>query len=91
MKNARQIIVLTKTTVAQDEDALSYYRMRGLYSLSVVFAAAIANLFYFGIISLSRAAVIWVDTTTVIHTTDYHHRVSVKEFILCLGISLLNI
>ena len=28
---------LTKTTAAQTEDALSYYRVRGLYFLAVVF------------------------------------------------------
>ena len=41
------IILLTKTTAAQSEDALSYYRMRGLYFLAVVFAATIVfNGFY---------------------------------------------
>ena len=31
-------ILLTKTTAAQKEDALSYYKVRGLYFLAVVFA-----------------------------------------------------
>ena len=31
------IILLTKTTAAQNEDALSYYTVRGLYFLVVVF------------------------------------------------------
>ena len=33
--------LLTKTTAAQNEDALSYYRVRGLYFQAVVFVAAI--------------------------------------------------
>ena len=32
---------LTKTTAAQNEDALSYHRVRGLYFLTVIFAATI--------------------------------------------------
>ena len=31
-------ILLTKTTAAQNEVALSYHRVRGLYFLAVVFA-----------------------------------------------------
>ena len=34
-------ILLTKTTAAGNEDALSYLRVRGLYFLAVVFAATI--------------------------------------------------
>ena len=34
-------IHLTKTTAAQTEDALSYYRVRGLYFLAVVFVTTI--------------------------------------------------
>ena len=34
-------ILLTKTTAAQTEDALSYYTVRGLYFLAVVFVATI--------------------------------------------------
>ena len=34
-------ILLTKTTAAQTEDAHSYYRVRGLYFLAVVFVATI--------------------------------------------------
>ena len=34
-------ILLTKATAAQNEVALSYHGMRGLYFLAVVFAAAI--------------------------------------------------
>ena len=33
------VILLTKTTAAQNEDALSYYRVRGLYFQAVVFVA----------------------------------------------------
>ena len=32
---------LTKTTAAQNEDAPSYHRVRGLYFLTVIFAATI--------------------------------------------------
>ena len=32
-------ILLTKTTAAQNDVALSYHRLRGLYFLAVVFAA----------------------------------------------------
>ena len=39
-------ILLTKTTAAQSEDALSYYRVRGLYSLAVVFVRSIHILHY---------------------------------------------
>ena len=35
------IILLTETTAAHDEVALSYYRVRGLYFLAAVFAATI--------------------------------------------------
>ena len=34
-------ILLTKTTAAQNEVALSYYRVRGLYFLAVAFAATL--------------------------------------------------
>ena len=34
-------ILLTETPVAQTEDALSYYRVRGVYFLAVVFVATI--------------------------------------------------
>ena len=34
-------ILLTKTTAAQNEDALSYHSVRGLYFLAVVFVATI--------------------------------------------------
>ena len=34
-------ILLTKTTAAQNEDALSYHRVRGLYFQAVVFVATI--------------------------------------------------
>ena len=34
-------IFLTKTIAAQNEDALSYVRVRGLYYLAVVFVATI--------------------------------------------------
>ena len=34
-------ILLTKTTAAQNEDALNYYRVRGLYFLAVVFVRSI--------------------------------------------------
>ena len=35
------IIVFTKTTAAQNEDALSYHRVRGLNFLAIVFVATI--------------------------------------------------
>ena len=34
-------ILLTKTIAVRTEDALSYYRVRGLYSRAVVFVATI--------------------------------------------------
>ena len=34
-------ILLTKITVVQNEAALSYHRVRGLYFLAVVFAATV--------------------------------------------------
>ena len=37
----RAYILLTKTTAAQNEVALSYHRERGLYFLAVVFVATI--------------------------------------------------
>ena len=37
-------ILLTKATAAQNEDALSYLRVRGLYYLAVVFVATILHL-----------------------------------------------
>ena len=37
------IILLTKITAAQNEGALSYHRVRGLYFMAVVFAATIYN------------------------------------------------
>ena len=40
------IILLTKTTAAQNEGALSYRRVRGLYFLAVVFAVTKLELLY---------------------------------------------
>ena len=40
------IILLTKTTAAQNEVALSYHRVRGLYFMAVVFAATIVPLVF---------------------------------------------
>ena len=37
-------MLLTKTTAAQNEDALSNYRVRGLYFLAVVFVKSIYTL-----------------------------------------------
>ena len=37
------IILLTKTTAAQSNDALSYYTVRGLYFLAVVFVRSICK------------------------------------------------
>ena len=34
-------ILLTKTTTTQNEDALNYYRVRGLYFLAVIFVRSI--------------------------------------------------
>ena len=42
--NANDYILPTRTTVVLNEVALSYYKMRGLYFLAVVFAATIASL-----------------------------------------------
>ena len=39
--NNYNTILLTKTTAAQNEDALSYHRVRGLYCQAVVFVATI--------------------------------------------------
>ena len=38
-----RIILLTKTTAAQNDFALSYHRVRGLYSLAVDFVATIGK------------------------------------------------
>ena len=42
-RNTPVDIPLTKTTATQNEDALSYYRVRGLYFLAIVFEATINN------------------------------------------------
>ena len=42
--NIHSTILLTKTTAAQNEDALSNYRVRGLYFLAVVFVRSIYTL-----------------------------------------------
>ena len=34
-------ILLTKTTAVQNEDALSFHKLRGLYFLAVIFATSI--------------------------------------------------
>ena len=39
-------ICLTKTTAGQNEDALSYYRVRGLYFMAVVYVGSIRVLGY---------------------------------------------
>ena len=39
-------ILLTKTTAAQNEDALSNYRVRGLHFLAVVFVRSICVILY---------------------------------------------
>ena len=36
-----ETIIITKTTAAQNEDALNYHRVRELYFLAVVFTAII--------------------------------------------------
>ena len=41
--NSYLYILLTKITAAQNEVALSYHRVRGLYFLAVVFSATIAQ------------------------------------------------
>ena len=46
-------ILLTKTTAARNEIALSYHKVRGLYFLAVVFAATIVNTTFDVIINLS--------------------------------------
>ena len=45
-------IPLTKTTAAQNEVAISYHRVRGLYFLAVVFVATIIILKSDGVYSL---------------------------------------
>ena len=35
-------IILTKTTTVQNDDSLTYHRMRGLYFLAIVFVRSIA-------------------------------------------------
>ena len=37
-------ILVTKTTAAQNEVALSYHKVRGLYFLAIVFVSSIVNL-----------------------------------------------
>ena len=44
MAGRGQIILLTKTTAAQNEVALSYHRVRGQYFLTVTFVATIIAL-----------------------------------------------
>ena len=44
VNNSKTFILLTKTTAAQSEDALSYDRMRGLHFLAVVFVATVIAL-----------------------------------------------
>ena len=46
-------IFLTKTTAAQNEGALSYHRVRGLYFLAVVFVATICILAIYHLICFS--------------------------------------
>ena len=48
----RQVILLKKTTAAQNEDALGYHRVRGLYFQAVVFVATIVTFIKFTIIFL---------------------------------------
>ena len=45
MRDEADATFLTKTTAAQNEDALSYHRVRGLYFQAVVFVATIVILF----------------------------------------------
>ena len=42
-------ILLTKTTAAQTEDALSYYRVRGLYFLAIVFVTTIVTVYLYSV------------------------------------------
>ena len=44
--NIHLTILLTKTTAAQNEAALSYHRVRGLYFLAVVFVSNKYNSYY---------------------------------------------
>ena len=44
IKNPSCFILLTKTTAALNDDALSYHRVRGLYYMAVVFVATIVVL-----------------------------------------------
>ena len=56
----KSYILLTKTTAAQNEVALSYHRVRGLYFLAVVFVATIVLVLY-----LYRAHVLLIDFTKI--------------------------
>ena len=47
----KQTILLTKTTAAQNEVALSYHKVRGLYFLGVVF---VRSIFYFYILKILK-------------------------------------
>ena len=38
-------ILLTKITAAQNEDALSYHKVRGLYFLAAIFATTIDSVY----------------------------------------------
>ena len=38
---SESIICLTKTTVAQNDDALSYHRVRGQYFMAVIFVSVL--------------------------------------------------
>ena len=51
------IILLTKTTAAQNEVALSHHRVRGLYFLAVVFAATITITWRYSFIPFSDFSV----------------------------------
>ena len=49
-----QVILLTKTTAALSEVALSYHSVRGLYFLAVVFAVTIVCLYNIRVVHLSQ-------------------------------------
>ena len=46
-----RIILVTKTTAVQNEDALSYYRVRGLYFLAFAFVTNIDFVYHFKVMT----------------------------------------
>ena len=64
-----EIILLTKTTAAQKEVALSYRRVRGLYFLAVVF---VGSIFHVVQIHVFRLFSVYNSTSTNVKQSEYH-------------------